>query len=103
VHGGRIGDVGGFPSWSSDGSLLVSTDGVTGTAVVYEQPMSIFSIRRRRTLELLRRRVSGGALAGPGGWILYGRYDETKRSPEGDTTIVPDRLYLARLAPRWRE
>ena len=100
VHGRGIGGSGtGFPAWSADGRSVTVNGGVSGTAVAYLQPLSVFRLRDGTTVPLLRNRLDGTALAGPGGWILYGRFP-AGANPEGPD--VRGSLYLARLAPRWR-
>ena len=96
---GIFGDWSGFPAWSSDGRFVTVNGGVSGTEVGYLQPLSIVRLRTGTFVPLLQNRLAGIALAGPGGWILYGRF------PAGASPEVADArasLYLARLAPRWR-
>ena len=96
---GIAGDGAGYPAWSADGRLVTVNGGVSGTEVAYLQPLSIFRLRTRTFVPLLRNRLDGTALAGPGGWILFSRFP-ANASPE--RAEVPSSMYLARLAPRWR-
>jgi hypothetical protein len=97
IGGHSIGTVSGEPSWSSDGSLVLAYDGVTGTAVSYLQPLEVFNLRTKKVTTLLPGRVAGPAFAGPGGWVLYSRFDRTRLRPD-EAPLVPARLYLGRLA-----
>ena len=100
--GGReLGGAQGGATWSADGKLALAFGGVSGTAVTYMQPMSVISTTTGRQGLLLPNRIEGVPLAGPGGWILYARYDPTKLRPD-EAPLVSARLYLARLIPRWR-
>jgi hypothetical protein len=99
--------VGSFRSWgatwSSDGRYVMTYGGLNGSSVTYLQSLRVFSLRKRATVTLFVGGAAGPALAGPGGWILYSRYD---RSPAASTrpwaVDVPARLYLGRLDRRWR-
>ena len=89
----------GYPAWSADGRLVTANGGVSGTAVAYLQPLAIFRLRTGTFVPLLRDRLDGTALAGPGGWILYSRFPSSA-NPNGPE--VRSSMFLARLAPRWR-
>jgi hypothetical protein len=94
----ELGLVGGEPTWSSDGSLVVSVDGLTGTAVGYLQPLAVFDLRARQSTALIRKRVAGVAYAGPGGWTLFSLYD--RQLPLDEATADSAGLYLARISDR---
>jgi Tol biopolymer transport system component len=89
----------GYPAWSADGRFVTVNGGVSGTAVTYLQPLAIFRLRTRTLVPLLRNRLDGTALAGPGGWLLYSRFPAAA-DPNGPP--VRSAMFLARLAPRWR-
>ena len=71
----QLGGAQGGATWSADGKLALAFGGVSGTAVTYMQPMSVISTTTGRQGLLLPNRIEGVPLAGPGGWILYARYD----------------------------
>jgi WD40 repeat protein len=105
-NSGRVRDVsghdlldspGGWPSWGADGKVLLLNGGATGMAISYEQPLYVFDLRTRRTTLLLHGRLAGTAWAGPGGWVLYDRYDAAAVGADPGRTHVPDRLYLGRI------
>jgi len=77
-----IGYGNGYPAWSADGRVVTVNGGVSGTAVAYLQPLAIFRLRTGTFVPLLRDRLDGTALAGPGGWILYSRFPSSA-NPNG--------------------
>ena len=89
----------GCRTWSTDGRYLAFTDGVTGTAVTYQQPLRVLNLRTHRLAVVLRDRIDGAAFIGPGGWIVYNRYDRTTPPPD-EGPLVPARTYVARLVER---
>ena len=89
----------GYPSWSTDGRYLAFTDGVTGTAVAYEQPLSVLNLRTHRLAWIFHDRTEGPAFLGPGGWIVYTRFDRAA-SPPDEAPLVPARTYVARIVER---
>ena len=91
----------GCPTWSTDSRYLAFTDGVTGTAVTYLQPLSVLNLRTHRLAWIFHDRNDGRAFIGPGGWIVYGRYDRPSTPPQFDEgPEVPARTYVARIVER---
>jgi hypothetical protein len=102
---GRV--VGSFRSWgatwSTDGRYVLTYGGLNGSSVTYLQSLRVFSLRKRDTATLFVGGAAGPALAGPGGWILYSRYDRPPAASSRPWAVdVPARLYLGRLDRRWR-
>jgi Tol biopolymer transport system component len=89
----------GYPTWSADGRYLAFTDGVTGSAVAYEQPLSVLNVRTHRLAWIFHDRNAGAAFIGPGGWIVYTRYDRPSGPPD-EAPLVPTRTYVARIVER---
>jgi Tol biopolymer transport system component len=98
--GRRLGDLPlGWATWSTDGRFLAFTDGVTGTAVAYEQPLSVLNLRTHRLAWIFHDRNDGPAFIGPGGWIVYNRFERPSTPPD-DGPYVPAHTYVARLVER---
>jgi Tol biopolymer transport system component len=98
--GRRLGELPpGYPTWSADGRYLAFTDGVTGTAVAYVQPLGVLNLRTHRLAWIFLGRNDGPAFIGPGGWIVYERYDHPSAPPD-EAPLVPARTYVARLVER---
>jgi hypothetical protein len=89
----------GERTWSTDGRYLAFDDGVTGTAVAYEQPLSVLNLRTHRLAWIFHGRDYGPAFIGPGGWLVYERYDRPQAPPD-EAPLVPARTYVARLVER---
>jgi hypothetical protein len=89
----------GERTWSTDGRYLAFDDGVTGTAVAYEQPLSVLNLRTHRLAWIFHDRTEGPAFIGPGGWIVYNRFDSTSPPPD-EGPAVPARTYVARVVER---
>jgi Tol biopolymer transport system component len=89
----------GYPTWSTDSRYLTFTDGVTGTAVAYEQPLSVLNLRTHRLAWIFHDRDYGPAFIGPGGWVVYGRYDRPSALSD-EAPLVPARTYVARMLAR---
>jgi hypothetical protein len=98
--------VGSFRSWgatwSTDGRYVLTYGGLNGTSVTYLQSLRVFSLRKRDTVRLFAGGAAGLALGGPGGWILYSRFDRPPAVLSKQMAPVPARLYLGRLNQRWR-
>lgn len=96
--GRRLGSLpGGWSTWSTDGRHLVFFGGVSGTAVTYLQPLSVLNLRTHRLATLFANRNGGSAFLGPGGWLVYSRYDRSRLPPDRVEKLVPVRTYVARL------
>jgi Tol biopolymer transport system component len=89
----------GYPTWSTDGRYLAFTDGVTGSAVTYLQPLTVLNLRTHRLAWVFRDRIDGPAFIGPGGWIVYNRYERPSAPPD-EGPLVPAHTYVARLVER---
>jgi hypothetical protein len=72
---------------------------VTGSAVAYEQPLSVLSLRTHRLAWIFHDRNNGPAFIGPGGWIVYNRFERPSAPPD-DGPYVPAHTYVARLVER---
>jgi Tol biopolymer transport system component len=98
--GRRLGELPlGYPTWSTDSRYLAFTDGVTGSAVTYVQPLSVLNLRTHELASVFHDRIDGAAFVGPGGWIVYSRFDRPS-SPPDEGPLVPARTYVARIVER---
>lgn len=99
----RTGDVNASPgghgaTWSRDSKVLFVYAQPTGTAVAGLEALVAVDPRLRRQSTLLREgNADGEAFAGPGGWVVYTRYDVPERVSYNETS---GGLYVARLVGR---
>ncbi|HEU0303404.1 MAG TPA: hypothetical protein VFR32_02370 [Gaiellaceae bacterium] len=82
--------------WSAEGRFLVTSGGVTGTAVTTAQPLVLADLSRRRHSALMEEAATGDAFVLSGGRIVFGRYDRPGAVATGGDP--KPRLYSGRLA-----
>jgi hypothetical protein len=99
----RVGDevagLGGHgATWSRDSKSLFIYAQPTGTAVAGLEALLMVDPRSRRQSTLLREgNADGEAFLGPGGWVVFTRYDRPERVSYNESS---GGLYVGRLVGR---
>jgi hypothetical protein len=60
----------------------------------------VLNLRTHRLAWIFHDRDYGRGFIGPGGWIVYERYDRPSAPPDEEAVLVPARTYVARLVER---